>query len=100
GITAGGDQYIIPAILGDDARANEASQRLQEAGWDIRAIRPPSVPPGTARLRISIHADHDRDTLLAAARAVAEIILREPDAQAREQTLACASGPCVDAGAS
>jgi len=100
GVTAGGEQYIIPVILGDDARANEAGQRLQDAGWDIRAIRPPSVPPGTARLRISIHADHDRDTLLAAARAVAEVVLREPDAQAREKPLACTSGSCVDAGAS
>jgi 8-amino-7-oxononanoate synthase len=36
-----------------------AAHALQEAGYDIRAIRPPSVPPGTARLRISVHADHD-----------------------------------------
>ena len=69
-----GSSYIVPVVLGDDALAKEVSQRLQQAGWDIRAIRPPSVPVGSARLRISIHADHDRSTVLAAAGAVAQIL--------------------------
>jgi biotin synthase/8-amino-7-oxononanoate synthase len=72
-LAAKGQHYIVRLILGDDASATEAARRLQEAGWDIPAIRPPSVPPGTARLRISIHADHDRATVIAAARAVAEV---------------------------
>jgi 8-amino-7-oxononanoate synthase len=66
-------EYIVPIILGDDARAVAAAEQLQQRGWDVRAIRPPSVPPGTARLRISIHADHDRDTLIALAAAIAEL---------------------------
>src|SRR5262249_44245176 len=45
-IAVGGSSYIVPVILGDDALANEVSQMLQQAGWDIRAIRPPSVPVG------------------------------------------------------
>jgi 8-amino-7-oxononanoate synthase len=64
-------------ILRGDVRALSAAQRLQRAGWDIRAIRPPSVPEGSARLRISVHADHDADTLIAVARAVADLV-REP----------------------
>jgi 8-amino-7-oxononanoate synthase len=74
GVEAGGGHYIVPVILGPDARAVEAARRLRAADWDIRAIRPPTVPAGTARLRISIHADHDRETLLAAAAAVAKVL--------------------------
>jgi 8-amino-7-oxononanoate synthase len=50
---------IQPIILGPDARAVALADRLQAAGYDIRAIRPPTVPEGTARLRIAItlHAD-------------------------------------------
>jgi 8-amino-7-oxononanoate synthase len=40
----------------------------------VRAIRPPSVPPGTARLRISVHADHDPDVLTGLADAVADAL--------------------------
>jgi 8-amino-7-oxononanoate synthase len=74
GIPAAGTEYVVPVILGDDGRAVVAGMRLQEQGFDVRAIRPPSVPPGTARLRISIHADHDTDTLTRLAAAVAEAV--------------------------
>jgi 8-amino-7-oxononanoate synthase len=58
GINAAGTEYIVPVIVGDEARAERVAERLYRQGWDIRSIRPPTVPPGTARLRISIHADH------------------------------------------
>ncbi len=74
GIPALGGHYIVPVVLGEDRRAMLAASRLQQQGLDIRAIRPPSVPPGSARLRISIHADHPQETLAAAAAAVAEAI--------------------------
>lgn len=74
GIQAPGAHYIVPVLLGEDGRAVAAARRLQADGWDMRAIRPPTVPPGTARLRLSIHADHDRDTLRAAAAAVARVL--------------------------
>jgi 8-amino-7-oxononanoate synthase len=45
---------IQPVIIGENARALAMANRLQEAGFDVRAIRPPTVPPGTARLRLSI----------------------------------------------
>lgn len=58
GMELRGGHFIVPLVLGDDTRAVTAAERLQSAGFDIRAIRPPTVPAGTSRLRISIHADH------------------------------------------
>ena len=46
--------HIVPIILGADERAVSAAKRLQAAGFDVRAVRPPTVPEGTARLRISL----------------------------------------------
>jgi 8-amino-7-oxononanoate synthase len=45
---------IVPFIVGDNARAMALAAALQARGFDIRGIRPPTVPPGTARLRISL----------------------------------------------
>ena len=58
-----GDTFIVPVVLGDDRTAVRAATTLQTKGYDIRAIRPPSVPLGTARLRVSIHADHAPDVI-------------------------------------
>ncbi|HJT87011.1 MAG TPA: 8-amino-7-oxononanoate synthase [Bryobacteraceae bacterium] len=58
-----GESQIIPVILGDNERALQVSQRLQQEGFDARAIRPPTVPPGTARLRISVNAGLEEATL-------------------------------------
>ncbi len=74
GVPTIGDSYIVPVVLGDDQAAVRVATRLQERGYDIRAIRPPSVPQGTARLRISIHADHSPDLLDQLAEHVAEAI--------------------------
>ena len=54
---------IIPVIIGDSAKAVDISKKLFEAGYFISAIRPPTVPPGTARLRVSVQADHTQDQL-------------------------------------
>jgi 8-amino-7-oxononanoate synthase len=53
GVPASGSQ-IVPVILGDDARAMRVAGMLQDAGYDVRGIRPPTVPAGTSRLRVSI----------------------------------------------
>jgi 8-amino-7-oxononanoate synthase len=49
---------IIPIILGSDERALAASAALRERGVWVPAIRPPTVPPGTARLRVTLSAAH------------------------------------------
>jgi 8-amino-7-oxononanoate synthase len=74
GIRGGGSDYIVPLVLREDTLAVEAARRLQAAGLDIRAIRPPTVPEGQAGLRVSIHADHDALTLRRAAREIARVL--------------------------
>ena len=61
---------IVPLLLGDAERAMAASARLQEQGFLVTAIRPPTVPKGTARLRFTFTAAHteaDVDRLAALA---------------------------------
>jgi 8-amino-7-oxononanoate synthase len=53
GLATSGSQ-IQPVILGADRRAVAVAEALQAKGHDIRAIRPPTVPEGTARLRIAL----------------------------------------------
>lgn len=48
------ESQIIPLILGEDALTMATAAALQDAGFDVRGIRPPTVPRGTSRLRISI----------------------------------------------
>jgi 7-keto-8-aminopelargonate synthetase-like enzyme len=50
---------IIPVMAGTPEAAVELSAQLQADGLLVPAIRPPAVPRGTARLRISLSADHD-----------------------------------------
>ena len=54
---------IQPVILGSNANALMAAKLLDQAGYWIPAIRPPTVPPGSARLRITFSANHSADDL-------------------------------------
>ena len=67
------DTAIQPLMVGDNARALALTEKLAARGVLVPAIRPPTVPVGTARLRISLSAAHeaDVDALLAALRACA-----------------------------
>ena len=52
---------IQPLLIGDDKKAVSISQQLFEKGFLVTAIRPPTVPEGTSRLRITLSAKHDKE---------------------------------------
>jgi 8-amino-7-oxononanoate synthase len=58
-----GESQIIPIVIGENERALRVAELLQREGFDVRAIRPPSVAPGTARLRLSVHTELSEATL-------------------------------------
>lgn len=70
GISTGNScSQIVPIIVGDSRSTVELSRRLEDRGLLVPAIRPPSVPEGTARLRISLtagHSDEDIERLVEA----------------------------------
>lgn len=63
---------IMPFIVGDNAPAMALAAALQKRGFDIRGIRPPTVPAGTARLRISLTNNVDESDVRAMLDALAE----------------------------
>lgn len=69
-----GGTQIIPVIVGADRRAVAVADALQRAGFDVRAIRPPTVPDGTARLRISMGADRTEEEISALADALGQAL--------------------------
>jgi 8-amino-7-oxononanoate synthase len=66
-----GDGPIVPVVVGDNRRALAVAEEVQAAGFDVRAVRPPTVPDGTARLRLSVHASHSTEQIDVLAAAVA-----------------------------
>ncbi len=56
GLKTGGSTNIVPVMIGDAERAVKIAENLREHGFWINAVRPPTVPAGTARLRLSITA--------------------------------------------
>ena len=54
---------ILPVIIGESDLAMRIAEMIQTAGFDVRAIRPPTVPAGTARLRISITLHLDESSI-------------------------------------
>lgn len=59
----GEDSPILPIVLGDEGAALELSAKLQTAGLFVPAIRPPTVPFGTSRLRISLSCEHSEQQI-------------------------------------
>lgn len=57
--------HIVPVILGDADRTLRAKARLAELGITVSAVRPPTVPQGTSRLRLGLSAAHTREDLSA-----------------------------------
>ncbi|MHB8491577.1 MAG: 8-amino-7-oxononanoate synthase [Solirubrobacteraceae bacterium] len=73
------EMHIIPLVLGDERAALALSQAAIEHGVFVQAIRPPSVPAGTTRLRLTVMSSHTSSELRGAARILARL--------AREQGL-------------
>lgn len=75
GLRAPADQtHILPVVLGTPERAVAASEALLARGLFVRAIRPPTVPAGTSRLRITLSAEHTRAHLDRLVEALAQVL--------------------------
>ncbi len=69
---AGSGSHIVPVVVGEDRAATELAARLRGRGFDVRAIRPPTVPAGTARLRIALTLNVDEAAVERLCAALAE----------------------------
>jgi 8-amino-7-oxononanoate synthase len=70
----GGVTPIIPLIVGDNEAALNAARALREEGLIVGAIRPPTVPWGQSRLRLTVSAAHTKEELESAAEKIARIL--------------------------
>lgn len=66
---------IVPVIIGSDKEAKKTSEMLLDDGFLVQAIRPPAVPEGTARLRITVSALHERKDIDRLVEALSKIIV-------------------------
>ena len=74
---------IVPLIVGAERAALDAQAGLLRRGFLVGAIRPPTVPAGTSRLRFTFSADHAEDDVRALAAAVLELVPASREARAR-----------------
>jgi 8-amino-7-oxononanoate synthase len=76
------DGHIVPVPIGDAAATVAAGEALVTSGFAVGAIRPPTVPPGGSRLRLSVSAAHSNEQIDALLAALAEVLpaLAEPPA--------------------
>jgi 8-amino-7-oxononanoate synthase len=58
GLQGDGDSPIVPIVLRSESAAVDAAERLREKGMLVLPIRPPTVPRGTSRLRVTLSCDH------------------------------------------
>lgn len=72
-ISPGHPSPIVPVVLGSEAAALDASRALLDQGLLVPAIRPPTVAPGTSRLRVALSAAHSDDDIDRLAQALATI---------------------------
>ena len=86
------ETHIVPVVIGDPEAAVAASERLLEQGIFAQAIRPPTVPAGSSRLRLAAMASHTARELREVARAVASVV---PEAARRPAPAASAGAARV-----
>ena len=63
GLCVKGESQIIPVIVGENEEAVRMSMSLREKGYWVTPVRPPTVPKGEARLRLSVTFDQSREVL-------------------------------------
>lgn len=73
-ILGDGPAPIVPVIVDEGRDVTAISDQLQQEGWFVPGIRPPTVPPGTSRFRISLTVDHDPDDIRAVLGRITELI--------------------------
>ncbi len=74
GLVTGGATNIVPVMIGDAGQAVRTAERLREHGFWVNAVRPPTVPAGTARLRLSITAAMKQEDLAPLPNLIAEAL--------------------------
>jgi 8-amino-7-oxononanoate synthase len=65
---------ILPIVIGEEARTMDIAAALQRRGHDVRGIRPPTVPNGTSRLRVSLTLNVDEEVVADLADTVTELL--------------------------
>jgi glycine C-acetyltransferase/8-amino-7-oxononanoate synthase len=108
-----GDTPIVPLVVGDARATVAASERALERGIFAQAIRPPTVAPGTSRLRLAVMASHTKSELREAAQVLAAAVpasareaarrsaasMAAPAAPAHAARSEAARGPAADGAA-
>ena len=72
------DGHIVPIVIGDEEATMRSGAALRAAGFLVGAIRPPTVPRGTARLRLTVSAAHSSEDVAALLRALASALPPRP----------------------
>ena len=96
----GGNSQIVPITIGDAGRTMDLCERALERGIFAQGIRPPTVPEGSSRLRLTVMATHREDELRRAARQIAasaaEIGIAVPPVEVEAAPVAAAGGDWGD----
>lgn len=72
GLSEWADHHIVPIQLGDAARVMTVAGELARRGYLLGAVRPPTVPPATSRLRVSLMSEHTEDDIRGLVHAIGE----------------------------
>ena len=93
---AGSSTQIVPLIVGDASQAMAICEAALELGVFAQAIRPPTVPVGTSRLRLAVMASHTKEELREAARTLGRAALKAGFRPGAGLPVAATTGPRQD----